>query len=378
MAVKYTKDDFIKKAREIHGDKYDYSKVEYVNSQTKVCIICPEHGEFWQLPASHIARKGCELCARLKIQNALKIGTDQFIQKAREIHGDKYDYSKVEYVNNRQKVCIICPEHGEFWQTPTNHFSGNGCHKCGGRYLETSEWIDLAKKIHGDEYDYSKVDYKRGTKQVCIVCPKHGEFWQKAHYHIQGSRCPECVRQETGDRCRMSYEEFIRKANAIHENKYDYSKVEYINTETKVCIICPEHGEFWQTPHSHLKGGNCPKCQTSHLEEELTNIFINKNINFEIYKKFKWLGRQSLDFYLPQYNIAIECQGRQHFEKVNAFGGEEGFLKTQERDKRKYDLCKEQSIKLLYYTHEHYDTFLGEELIKEPQKLLEKILEIKK
>ena len=113
-------------------------------------------------------------------------------------------------------------------------------------------------------------------------------------------------------------------------------------------------------------------------KEELTNIFINKNINFEIYKKFKWLGRQSLDFYLPQYNIAIECQGRQHFETVNAFGGEEGFIKTQARDKRKYDLCKEQDVKLLYYTHENYDKFLGEELIKEPQKLIEKILEIKK
>ena len=141
-----------------------------------------------------------------------------------------------------------------------------------------------------------------------------------------------------------------------------------------MCIICPQHGEFWQKPALHLNGTNCPRCQITHLEEETYNILKGNQINFETYKNFTWLGRQSLDFYLPQHNIAIECQGRQHFEEVKSFGGEEGFAKTQERDKRKYDLCKANGIKLLYFTHEDYDTFLGEELIKDSSKLIEKIL----
>ena len=120
--AKLTTEEFIKKAREVHGDKYDYSKVEYVFNKTEVCIICREHDEFWQKPKNHLSGYGCPICSGRK-----KMRTSDFIKKARSVHGEKYDYSKVEYNGNSEKVCIICPEHGEFWQRAGEHLKGKGC-----------------------------------------------------------------------------------------------------------------------------------------------------------------------------------------------------------------------------------------------------------
>ena len=133
MRKRMTAEEFIEKAKAVHGDKYDYSKVNYVDAITKVCIICPEHGEFWQTPNMHINDKnGCKLCGIKNRSNKRKKTTEQFIEKARKIHGNKYDYSKVNYVNSQEKVGIMCPKHGEFWQNPRKHLSGCGCSKCYG------------------------------------------------------------------------------------------------------------------------------------------------------------------------------------------------------------------------------------------------------
>ena len=131
------------------GDKYDYSKVEYTNSKTKVCIICPIHGEFWQIPSSHLSGKGCKKCGMINAHNKQKLTTTDFLNKLKEIHGDKYDYSKVEYVSYNTKVCIICPIHGEFWQTPDNLLHKHGCPSCGGsKKITTEEFIKRAKEVH--------------------------------------------------------------------------------------------------------------------------------------------------------------------------------------------------------------------------------------
>ena len=190
MPKKKTKEEFIASAREVHGDKYDYSKVEYVCALTKVCIICPEHGDFWQEANSHLRGQGCPKCKYEKQSSS----TEEFIQKAHKVHGDKYDYSKVEYDGYKTKVCIICPKHGEFWQTPNSHLNGNGCPKCKGekQTCTTDEFIAKAKKIHGDKYDYSKVEYVNNHTKVCIICPEHGEFWQIPSSHLQGKGCPKC------------------------------------------------------------------------------------------------------------------------------------------------------------------------------------------
>lgn len=192
--------------------------------------------------------------------------TEEFISKAQAIHGDKYDYSKVEYVNYRTRVLVICPKHGEFKQQPSNHLLGQGCPTCGkeknriSRTHSFDEFLKAAKKIHGDKYDYSKVNYVNRSTKVCIVCPEHGEFMQTPHKHLSGQGCSKCYRASLSQRYSMGREKFIEKANLVHNGFYDYSLVVYVNSSTYVNIICPLHGEFPQVPSSHLKGHGCPKC----------------------------------------------------------------------------------------------------------------------
>ena len=353
---KLTRNDFINKANLIHNNKYDYSKVEYVNNSTKVCIICPEHGEFWQTPRNHLIGQGCPLC-----NGTFKLTNQEFIEKANLIHNNKYDYSKVEYVNSSTKVCIICPKHGEFWQTPHHHLNGHGCSKCRNenngdrRRHNTEDFIRKSKSIHGEKYNYDKVNYVNSYSKVCIICPEHGEFWQSPYVHIQGHECPECAKIKRAKNNKHSIDEFIQKSKLIHGDKYDYSKVEYINSHTKVCIICPEHGEFWQRPccHTNLRQW-CPFCNESQSEMEIEQILCEHKILYIRQKRFDWLGKMSLDFYLPNYGIAIECQGKQHFESVDYFGGNESLENTKERDLRKKQLCEKHNIKILYYANYIY------------------------
>lgn len=253
---KWSRESFIEKSREVHGDKYDYSKSEYKNYHDKVCIICPEHGEFYCTPANHFKGRGCRECRKITMSKTFSMGKDEFLKRAKELHGDKYDYSKVKYVNNSTPISIICPIHGEFSQSPAVHLRGGGCPKCAGKNLSTEEFIQKAREVHGDKYDYTKVEYKdASTTKVCIICPEHGEFWQMPNRHLLGNGCPKC-----GGSYKHTTEEFIRRASEVHGYKYNYSKVEYLNKETKVCIICPIHGEFMQAPNKHLIGRGCPQC----------------------------------------------------------------------------------------------------------------------
>ena len=358
---KLTTEEFIKKSKAIHGDKYDYSKVEYINNHTKVCIICPEHGEFWQTPHNHLNGQNCPLC----INNNLKKTKSDFINESNKLHNNKYDYSKVEYINNHTKICIICPEHGEFWQMPKRHLSGDGCPKCCGRNRTTEEFIEIARKIHGNKYDYSKTEYINSSKKVCIICPEHGEFWQIPHSHLQGKNCPKCSHQSY----KHTNESFIDEAHKIHGDKYDYSKVEYINNHTPVCIICAKHGMFYQTPNAHLNGKGCSKCNESRLEREINFLLEENGIYFEREKTFLWLKNDGgnnlkLDFYLPKYNIAIECQGLQHYIAVKTMGGYNGLKRRKINDICKKKLCDEHNINIIYYGEKekikNKDEFLNE------------------
>ena len=269
MSGKLTTEEFVKKAREVHGDKYDYSKVEYKNSATKVCIICPIHGEFKQTPNNHLRGQNCPKCG-----GRGKLITEDFIKKAKEVHGNKYDYSKADYKNNHTKVTIICPAHGEFKQIPSSHLQGSGCPKCGGREKLTTEgFIKRAKEIHDNKYDYSKVDYKNAVTKVTIMCPIHGKFEQKPSDHLSSKGCPKCGGCE-----KLTIEEFTKRAKEVHDNKYDYSKVDYKSIHTKITIVCSTHGEFEQIPNDHLKGKGCPKCGLERLElrRGTTEGFITK------------------------------------------------------------------------------------------------------
>ena len=353
---------FIDQAMVKHNGKYDYSKSIYTGSKEKLVIICPEHGEFLQTPNCHLKGQGCPMCALYKKQHQETVlGKEKFAEKARIVHGDKYDYSQVVYKCNKKKVKLICPKHGEFWQRPDEHLRGYGCNKCGYELAgnlsrkPTEQFVKEAKQVHGDKYDYSKVNYINAATKVCIICPRHGEFWQRPYGHLNGFGCAECSGKK-----HLTTEEFIEKAQMVHGGMYDYSNVNYTNIDNNVQIICPKHGEFWQKAYYHLRGSNCPNCAiSSKLESDLVRLFESNNIDYQRQKGWQWLGLQRIDFYLPKYNIGIECQGLQHFEPVEFFGGEEGFEYRKECDKRKRERCKENGIKLLYYIP--FDEYLLEE-----------------
>lgn len=250
-----------------------------------------------------------------------------------------------------KKVKIKCNKCGNvFEMTPNNHLKGQGCPKCAskkkGGKKNINEVIEKARKIHGDKYDYSKVEYRNNYTKICIICPEHGEFWQTPNKHLSGQGCPKCAGKN------ITTDEWIKKASIIHQQRYDYSKVNYINNSTKVCIICPIHGEFWQTPDKHTQGEGCPICNNSKMELLVRKELDENNINYEQQKQFNWLGKQKLDFYLPDYNIAIECQGRQHFIEIPHFDGKNGLKTRIIRDVTKNNLCNENSIKLFYIVNE--------------------------
>ena len=232
------KEKFIEKARKVHGDKYDYSKVIYNNCKERVCIICPQHGEFWQTPDNHInAKQGCPKCGREKAIANETLTSEKFIEKARKIHGDNYDYSKVKYVDNKTKVCIICPQHGEFWQTPANHTNirlKQGCPKCKFEKLSEiqrmtkEEFISKAVKVHGNKYDYSQVIMNGLHNKVKIYCKKCGKyFYQEANSHLYARGCPNCLNKN------LTTSTIVTMFKNVHGNKYDYSKVDYKTMKTK-------------------------------------------------------------------------------------------------------------------------------------------------
>ena len=278
--------------------------------------------------------------------------TKQFIEKARAIHGNKYDYSKVNYINNREKIIIICPEHGNFKQRPAGHLQGYGCKKCRKEKLTytTNKFIEKAKVVHGNKYDYSKVNYKHSTTKVTITCLIHGDFEQNPVNHILGGNCPRCVY----DNRKLTREQFIEKAKSVHGDKYSYHNFIYINAKTKGYITCNEHGDFEQTPNSHLGGSGCPKCNASQGELRLQNIFIKYNINAKPEWKFpdeKY--RYEYDFYLPDYNLLIEFHGIQHFEYVPFLHDydEDNFDKQKERDILKLDHALRFKYRMLEFNY---------------------------
>jgi len=210
-----------------------------------------------------------------------------FLIKANEIHGDLYDYSKINYNNHSTKVEIICSNHGSFWQTPTNHLSGHGCKKCGilkrGKLKKLNDIIfkTRAKKTHNNKYDYSKVNYITTSTKVEIICPIHGSFYQRPYCHWTGSGCPSCGQELN----KFNINNFITKAIAVHGDKYNYSKVMYNGSIEKVEIICPIHGSFWQMPYNHWQGQCCPRCSTGSFKKDKPAIlYYIKDITTGLYK----------------------------------------------------------------------------------------------
>lgn len=287
MPQKSTKEMFIRKSINIHGDEYDYSMVNYINNKTKVKIICKKHGIFEQRPDNHIQNQKCPYC----INNNIKSTNEEFIRKSIEKYGHILDYSMVDYVNVNTKVKFICKKHGVFYQIPNNH---------------------LCKKM----------------KIPCYKCSSEDRVLEK--------------------------KEIILKLNNIHNGFYNYSKFEYFGYSNKSIIICPIHGEFTQKVHTHFLGSGCKKCSSSNGEKMISSILNDININYLKEHKFndcKDKIELKFDFYIPQKNICIEYNGLQHYKEINFFGGEVYFNGIKRRDEIKLKYCKENNIQLIIFKY---------------------------
>lgn len=336
-------EEFINKSTKMHGDKYDYSLVDYKNNNTKVKIICPLHGIFEQIPRSHLRGIQCGKCGKGTMSRS------EFIQKSEKIHNYKYDYSEVSYnIENTLSVEIICKNHGSFNISPNRHLNGTGCSKCAGnRKLSTDEFIQLSKSKYSNyDYNYDKTSYNGYNNSCVITCKKHGDFLVNPSLHLNGkSHCNRC-----SDRKIWDFEYFNDLGNKKHNNKYTYDKESFVNSSKKCKIICKKHGAFYQTPEAHIRGNGCPMCRESKGENKISNFLTNNSIIYIRNKKFddcKYIHKLSFDFYLPELNICIEFDGIQHFEPIKKFGGSVEFEKIKIRDHIKDDFCQRNNISLI-------------------------------
>jgi Zn finger protein HypA/HybF involved in hydrogenase expression len=307
-----------------------------------------------------------------------KYTAEQYIKKARQLHGDAYDYSKILYKDIKTKVLIICKAcRTEFLQSPTSHISGHGCPYCKGKIVNvrprsTEEFIDMAKTIHGDRFDYSKTIYVGWTIKTEITCKKHGSFFQTPNEHMRNRGCPKCRYDTIAKARRLTTQEFIDKSNLIHDCKYDYSKVVYKSARQRVNIICREHGDFMQTPDSHIAGHGCPRCNVSSGERAVTQSLKSLGIPHEQQKEFEECRDKHplrFDFYFEHFGtrFLVEYQGIQHtkpiafFEKKRKQFGHKWFTK---HDQIKRIFAKKYGFVLIEVPHTVKDisNFLMEQI----------------
>lgn len=276
-----------------------------------------------------------------------KLTTEEFIEKSKLIHGNKYDYNSVRYINAITKIPIICKEHGSFWQTPNKHLMGRGCNKCkGGVKLEQYDVMFRIKEIF-PEYELNECEYINSKSKLKIICPIHGAFYKTVSHILNRKNVTGC------QKCRRKFqnkEEFMKEVNfrkelyLLNNINIDYSEMEYTSMRTKTKFICKKHGEFWQTPSNHLMGKNCSKCshKISKPEIELQNFI--KDLGYKIITNSKKIIKPyELDIYIPKLKKAIEFNGEYwHYSDKNPNSKPKGYHAM------KSNLCKDMNIKLLH------------------------------
>lgn len=350
MSHKKTFQEYKKELESKHNNFYIYPNQNIdLGNRTKIKIICPIHGEFHQVISAHKSGQRCPECSKGERANKRKLTTVDFIRDAKAVHGESYEYSLVNYVNNRGKVKIICPIHGEFEQTRNNHIiQKQGCPKCGlenrvnPNTISKDEFINRSKVIHGNTFTYDNVDYINTHTPVYVTCPIHGKFKTIPYNHMNGSGCKSCAMQEFGKRI-SSKSEFLERSKKIHNNIYTYPNAdsEYVNSNSKITIKCSKGHIFKQIAKDHLRGCGCRKCNMhdSSLEKFIKSYLDRNNIKYNENDRIV-LDGQELDFYIPDYNLAIECNGIYwHSEKCGR-GRQYHLNKTL--------MCKQKDIRLLH------------------------------
>ena len=301
-----------------------------------------------------------------------------FIEKATRIHGKTYSYEKTKYVSNKEKIIIVCNKHGEFITTPSSHINQKtGCPKCtkekgSDNRLSTEEFIEKAIKIHGNTYNYSKTLYTGMHNPIKVICKIHGEFTQsKAQNHLENEfNCPKCLKiryKEHTEDSKITYDEAVEKVKNIHRDFikiHDFSN--YKNIDSKITFTCnknTKHGAWEASLHSVTGRGDkgatgCPICKMSHGERKIL-FWMRDN---EIEHKWQYRVRKPnfnkksfyiYDFYLPKLKMLIEFDGRQHFEAIEAWGGEKSLEKNKKNDKEKTKYAKELKLRMLRISYKN-------------------------
>lgn len=338
---------FISKIKKMYN--YNFDKTTYIDNNTKLIITCKKHGDIKQYPHLLLDGKGCLKCRKEKVFN-------DKIERAKILHNNKYIYNNTEYDNCKKKIVIECDiqNHVSFKILLNKHLKGGGCPKC-KKQEEYNKQINKAKIIHNKLYEYDmKFNYKTVDQTIPIKCKTHGWFEQILRNHTSLKHgCPKCK-----GGIKHNIEKFTGKANIIHNNFYNYDNTIYVKSNLDVIIACPKHGDFKQAPGKHLNGQGCPICKSSKGEKEIIKFLNINNIDFVAEKSFKgcdYKRRLKFDFYLPKYNLCVEYDGIQHFEPKKNFGKEDGFKKTQIRDKIKNQYCLDNNIGLIRIAYTEYD-----------------------
>lgn len=389
----YNQDYFIKKSKDKWGDKYDYSLVEFINSKNKVKILY--NGIVYEQSPSNHLKYAPERIITLK-------STDEFINQCNIIHNYKYLYDNTIYTKSKNKVIITCKIHGDFTQVSNSHLMGMGCIKCGynndriyNHKYDTCGFIEESKRIWGDKYDYSLVEYKNIKTKVKII--HDGIIYEQTpslhlRFPVEGYLNQDIFIKKSikkwGDKydyslvnftnchnkvkiihdgiiyeqlpnnhlnyapekiLRKSQEEFISESKEFHGNKYSYDKVLYTNGLNKVTLVCPKHGDFLQSPNVHLRSG-CPHCNESKGEKEISKFLNKYNIINNRQHKFhdcKNILQLPFDFFIPHIRTCIEFDGIQHYEPVEYFGGLKAYESLKINDKIKSDYCEDNYISLI-------------------------------
>lgn len=312
--------DFINRSIKKFGDKFDYTKTKYINLLTKVTVTCKKHGDISIYPSTHLGGQGCGFCSREENGKSHKLTNEEFIKKAKQVHGLKYDYSETIYQHSLVKLKIICPKHGPFYIKPSNHVNNKqGCSICGSESTGEKQRIPIKKllkqikdKEGSENFDFSRIkNFKNKKEKVELTCKLHGSFFKSIEDILESKYfgCKKCkIKDDT-----FTKDVFVEKSKNKHKDKYLYDKVEYVNAHKSVIVTCKEHGDFSVVPHIHMgKGGFCPKCTdyVSSYEIEIEDFIRNEipKINMTTsYRKFK--GIKEIDLLFESKKLAIEFNG---------------------------------------------------------------------
>lgn len=313
----YTTQYFVERAKSIYGDKYDYSNTKYINTEIPLIITCPKHGDFTIRAHKFLKGRECKKCKQTKNRTTYHLTTEQFVEKAKEIHVNKYDYTKTNYINQKTKITVTCLKHGDFEVVPNYHITDKvGCKICGKESIKektsytTESFIKKCEQIYNFKYDYSFVEYLGYNKKVSIICPIHGEFKISPIHHINNnSGCQLCGYESTSKKLSQTQEEFVYNAIKKHGEKYNYELVNYNGSTKKVSIVCHKHGIFKQIPSAHLQGVGCPKC-----------VGRNKTVD-ELIIEFKKIHGNKYNYSLVTHSISkskidIICSKHGIFQQI--------------------------------------------------------------